>query len=173
MKYLVISCSLKGASRSRLMARKAFEALEAAGHQAEFLDLRDHPLPLCDGDQAYNDPQVEFWKGRISGAGGILLGLPVYNYDINAASKNLVELTGRSWEGKAVGFLCAAGGQASYMSVMNLACDLMLDFRCLIVPRFVYATKHDFSGEAISNPDITARVEELAGALVKVSRALE
>jgi FMN reductase len=37
---------------------------------------------------------------------------------------------------KVVGFLCAAGGKSSYMSVMRLANSLMLDFRCLIIPHF-------------------------------------
>ena len=70
----------------------------------------------------------------------ILLATPIYNYDVSAAAKNMVELTGSAWRDKTVGFICAAGGTSSYMSVMGLANSLMLDFRCIILPRFVYAT---------------------------------
>ncbi len=52
----------------------------------------------------------------------------------------MIELAGSAWEDKIVGFLCAAGGMSSYMSVMAYANSLMLDFRCVIIPRFVYAT---------------------------------
>ena len=33
----------------------------------------------------------------------------------------MIELTGSAWENKIVAFLCAAGGHASYMSVMAYA----------------------------------------------------
>src|SRR5688572_27416637 len=133
--YLVISTSLRPGSSSRLLGR--FLAQELGG---EHLDLRDHPLPLCDGDAAYGDPNVARLRAKIVAARVILLAVPIYNYDANAAAKNLVELTGKAWEDKIVGFACAAGGVSSYMSITGLANDLMLDFRCVILPRFVYAT---------------------------------
>ena len=70
-------------------------------------------------------------------------------------------MTGRAWTGKVVGFLCAAGGRGSYMSVMSLANSLMLDFRCLIVPRFVYATGEDFNDDGTPNETIARRTDEL------------
>ena len=61
----------------------------------------------------------------------------------------MIELTGSAWEDKIVGFLCAAGGMGSYMSVMAYANSLMLDFRCVIIPRFVFATGEGFDGDNI------------------------
>ncbi len=87
--------------------------------------------------------------------------MPIYNYDVNAAAKNLIELTGRAWTNKVVAFLCAAGGQGSYMSVMPLANSLMLDFRCVIVPRFVYATGEHFDDDGRIDDSITRRTHEL------------
>lgn len=106
-------------------------------------------------------------------ANGILLATPIYNYDASAAAKNLIELTGKAWENKVVGFACSAGGSGSYMSIMALAGSLMLDFRCTIVPRFVYATSQDFSGENIVAPPIAGRTAELAAALAKYTAALK
>lgn len=48
----------------------------------------------------------------------VLLAVPIYNYDGNAAAKDLIELTGGTWEDKIAGFACAAGGASSYMSIM-------------------------------------------------------
>jgi hypothetical protein len=37
----------------------------------------------------------------------------------------------------------------------------MLDFRCWIVPRFVYAVGGDFENEQVKNPDISNRLDQL------------
>jgi FMN reductase len=100
-----------------------------------------------------------------------LLAVPIYNFDCGAAAKNLIELTGRSWEDKTVGFLCAAGGRSSYMSIMSVANSLMLDFRCLIIPRFVYADGSAFEGGAITDPEIRLRVEQLVESAVRLNGA--
>ena len=84
---------------------------------------------------------------EVETADGILIAAPVYNYDVAAATKNMIELTGSAWQDKIVGFLCAAGGMGSYMSVMAYANSLMLDFRCVIIPRFVFATSEAFDGD--------------------------
>lgn len=180
-KFLVISSSLHPTSRSRLMAKVALERLRETLAQAsadslaasvEWVDLADISLPLCDGHSAYRDPSVGFLSGLISGAQGILIASPVYNYDVNANLKNLVELTGRAWQDKVVGLMCAAGGAGSYMSLMPFANSLMLDFRCLILPRFVYATGNAFSHDSLEDPEIRQRIEALVQQLVKVTNAL-
>ncbi|MFQ5673358.1 MAG: NADPH-dependent FMN reductase [Nitrospinales bacterium] len=171
MSYLVIAASLNPQSRSRILARAARDAFQKRGRQVVLLDLAKHPLPLCDGDAAYNDPNAREVSRMVQTAEGILLATPIYNFDANAAAKNLVELTGNAWQDKVVGFLCAAGGKSSYMSVMSLANSLMLDFRCLILPRFVYATGEAFEGEALIDADVRDRLDDLVGALIELSRA--
>ena len=71
-----------------------------------------------------------------------------------------------------VGFICAAGGRNSYMSVMSLANSLMLDFRCHILPRYVYASKDSFSDGKLTDPEISGRISEMAHEIVRVSQAL-
>jgi FMN reductase len=113
----------------------------------EWLDISKLDLPMCDADVCYNHPAAKNITAAIERADGIMVATPVYNYDVSAAAKNMVELTGSAWEDKVVAFLCAAGGMGSYMSVMSFANSLMLDFRCLIIPRFVYATGDSFNGD--------------------------
>lgn len=145
MKTLVLSGSLKPESKSRILAQLSHALLLAQGAEAVYADLRDFPLPLCDGDAAYSSPEVGRLRDLVQEASGIIVATPIYNYYGSAAVKNAIELTGGAWEDKTVAFLCAAGGQSSYMSVMALANNLMLDFRCVIVPRFVYATGAAFA----------------------------
>ncbi|HIG85344.1 MAG TPA: NADPH-dependent oxidoreductase [Verrucomicrobia bacterium] len=172
MSYLVVSCSLNPESRSRLLAASIKKNIESKAENVEFLDLAENQIPFCDGAGAYSDPITVELVAAISSAKGIILCVPVYNYDVNAAAKNLIELTGPSWMGKVVGFACAAGGHGSYMSVMGVANSLMLDFRCHILPRFVYALGDAFQGDSITDPTVTERIEELSNEMVRVTGAL-
>lgn len=170
---LILSTSLNAESNSRLLAETAATVLRESGTETGWIDLRDFPLPLCDGGAAYSHPHVAALRAQIADAAAILVGTPIYNYDGGAAFKNLLELTGRAWENKVVAFLCAAGGQSSYMSIMALANSLMLDFRCVIVPRFVYATGEDFSNGRLTSAEQLRRVRELAESAARLARAVQ
>ena len=169
---LVVSCSLNPASRSHVLAVAAGEALGAIGAPHELLDLREWDLPICDGKACYDHPSIGPVTKKVAAAAAILIASPVYNYDLNAAAKNFVELTGQAWGEKPVGFLCAAGGQRSYMSPIGLANSLMFDFRCHIVPRYVYATKEDFTASHEPRPGLAGRIRQLAQAAIDLAAAL-
>ena len=173
MGYLVLSCSLNSESKSRLLAESINQCLGELSNEVDFLDIAQEKVPFCDGGDAYSDPTSVKLVEAVSEADGIVLCAPIYNFDVNAAAKNLIELTGRNWTDKVVGFACAAGGQGSYMSMMSVANSLMLDFRCHIVPRFVYALGSAFQGESITDPDILDRTKELAHEMFRITEALK
>ena len=154
------------------MGRTAFQHLQKRKVHCDWIDIREMDLPLCDADQCYGMPGSKKLSAAIEAADGILIAAPVYNYDVAAATKNMIELTGSAWENKIVAFLCAAGGHASYMSVMAYANSLMLDFRCVIIPRFAFATSNAFDGERISDEKITERIKLVADELVRFTKAL-
>jgi FMN reductase len=171
-RYLVVSTSGNPDSNSRRMGRIAFASLEKAKVECEWLDISEMGLPLCDADACYTQPAAQKLSKAVEKADGILIATPVYNYDVSAAAKNMVELTGSAWEDKVVGFLCAAGGMNSYMSVMAFANSLMLDFRTVIIPRFVYATGRAFEGDQLKDDKIGERITEVAAELIRFTQAL-
>ena len=148
------------------------EDFDELGIDIRFEDLRLANLPFCDDGSAYGHPNAIELKKAVKDASVVVLASPIYNFDCSATCKNLVELTGDAWKGKVVGFLCAAGGQSSYMSVMGLAGSLMLDFRCLVVPRFVFATESAFSEIEVTDGEVRNRIREMAVELAKLGRAL-
>lgn len=154
------------------MAQGALQRLEAAGVEAEFVDLQTLALPFCDGRTCYEHPDAIDLKRRVTECEGAVIAVPIYNFDVNAATKNLIELTGDAWKEKVVAFLCAAGGQTSFVSVMGLANSMMLDFRSVIVPRFVYANEDDVMGEQIVGAKTRERLDEVVATLVRFARAL-
>jgi NAD(P)H-dependent FMN reductase len=170
--HLIISCSLNPKSRSAVLAERLAADLRERDEPVLFVDLRTTPLPFCDAGACYADPQVQLLQESIKGATTVTMATPVYNYDVGGAARNLLAVTGRCWTGKTVGFMCAAGGHSSYMSLMGVANSLMLDFRCLIVPRFVYATGDDFDEGTLTSTAIVERVGGLADELKRLGAAL-
>ena len=171
-KYLVISTSGNSESNSRVMGRVAFEHLQKKGADCEWIDISNLELPLCDADKCYLNPAAQTLQKSIQGADGMIVAAPVYNYDVSAAAKNMIELTGSAWEDKVVGFLCAAGGMSSYMSVMAYANSLMLDFRTVIIPRFVYATGNSFEDDKLVDKKVEERIHQVADELTRFTSAL-
>src|SRR5436189_3428899 len=167
-KHFVISTSGNPDSNSRRMGRTAFQHLQKKKVDCDWIDIREMDLPLCDADKCYHMPGSKKLTAAIENADGILVASPVYNYDVAAATKNMIELTGSAWEDKIVGFACAAGGHSSYMSVMSLANSLMLDFRCIVLPRFVYATGEDFTDGKLTSKKLVQRLRQLADSARKL-----
>ena len=166
-RLLVVATSLNPKSRSQALARIAVEETKALQLEADLLDLRDHPLPLAGTAESWDDPRVEAVKECMQQYQRFLFVVPIYNYDTNAAAKNLLELCGGSWmEGSVAGFACAAGGRASYMSALGLMNSLMLDFRVWIAPRFVYVTAADWSGEDWRDDTLSAELRTRLRTLV-------
>jgi NAD(P)H-dependent FMN reductase len=173
MPLLVISCSLNTSSRSRELARVTKEHFSHEKEECLFIDLAEFDLPFCDGDKAYEHPHVKQLAKAIDQATAIIMAVPIYNFAAGAAARNLVELVGNSFEQKVVGFICAAGGQRSYMSVMDLANSLMLHHHCLIIPQFVYVDGSSFSENGrLESPDIHARLHLLLEMAVRLKNAL-
>lgn len=173
MSLLVISTSLNSNSNSRKLAKAAVAAAERGQISYQYLDLMQTPLPLCDGASSFEHAELQPILEAIGAASAILLSGPIYAYGMAAATKNLVELTGRAWTGKPVGLMAAAGGSFSYMAVLSIANSLMLDYRCPIVPKYVYATGADFpeQGPEVSE-SIQVRIVELVETAVHWGRVL-
>jgi FMN reductase len=165
----IIATSLNPKSKSQILAGKLETYLKDQGVSVETVDLRKHDLPLAGSPGCWEHPDLEHINGVIGRATHIVFAVPVYCYDVNAAAKNVIELMGRSFTEKVVGFICSAGGPGSYMSVMGMANHLMLDFRSVIVPRFFYTSGADWTEEGELNAELEDRIGMLYEDLKRIS----
>ena len=70
---------------------------------------------------------------------------------------------------KLIGLVVNAGAEKSYMAPLGFINSLMLDFRCLIIPRFVYSTSNDFDkNNQINNDDLLKRIDQLTDYYAKL-----
>jgi multimeric flavodoxin WrbA len=91
-KHLVISTSGNPDSNSRRMGRAAFAHLQKKEVDCDWIDIREMDLPLCDADKCYGMPGSKKLSATIESADGILIAAPVYNYDVAAATKNMIHI---------------------------------------------------------------------------------
>lgn len=167
MKFTVLSTSLDPESRSRWMAGLAAARLRAAGHEVTGLDLRDTPLPPFDNDTCYAHPHAELYHRAIAEADGVFLAVPVYNWGLGSGAKSLVELTGSTdperglhgaWFDQPVTFLISGGLDHGYLSHGAFAFGLMVDFRCVVNPHFVYATSAHWAADGVPGEWLAGRL---------------
>lgn len=163
MDVTILSCSLNLKSHSAKLAEKV--KLKLANQASiHWFDLREYPLPLCDGGEVFLNQNVAELRNYISLSHATIIATPIYNYSASASAKNCVELAGKALNQKIVSFLAVGGGMRSYMAIMPLANALMLDYHCLIFPKFIYCKEKDFdpmTGNA--NEHIEEKIETFCG----------
>jgi NAD(P)H-dependent FMN reductase len=98
MQILAFAGSLRRDSSDKKLAREAARLLERhSAISAEFTDLKDCPMPLCDGDleQSEGIPAMAAALGRkIIGARAIVSSTPEYN-GMSSVLKNTIDWTSR------------------------------------------------------------------------------
>jgi NAD(P)H-dependent FMN reductase len=162
MKHVtIIATSLSETSKSQRLAAIFEQRLIEEKLSCERIDLRALNIPFAGTSAGWSSEDIPPIKEAVARASHIVFAVPIYCYDVNAAAKNLMELVGKALTKKVIGFICSAGGRGSYMSVMGFANHMMLDFRSVIVPRFVYASDEDWTAGDICTPEIEHRLDLL------------
>ncbi|MCE8015450.1 NAD(P)H-dependent oxidoreductase [Halomonas sp. MCCC 1A17488] len=98
-RILVFAGSARENSFNKRLARLAAERVEHAGGQATFIDLRDYPLPLYDGDLENREglpASARSLQGLLADHQGLLLASPEYNGFITPLMKNTLDWMSRS-----------------------------------------------------------------------------
>ncbi|MBL9160455.1 MAG: NAD(P)H-dependent oxidoreductase [Verrucomicrobiales bacterium] len=153
MNVAILNTNLAPGGKAATLAEVVAGLLGQGEHEATVYSLAEWDLPACDGITCYKHEKTIALTAELAKADALVLVSPVYNYDLNAAAKNLIELTGYSWKGKAIGLVCTAGAEKSYLSPLGFMNSLATDYRCLVSPRYVYVSRADF------NPDNSLPVD--------------
>lgn len=114
--------SMRERSTTRLALATALEGARQAGAQVERVELRDLSLPICDGrsDVESYGGDVDRLRARLAEADALLVGSPEYYGSFSGALKNALDLAGSDrLEGKMVGLLAVARGDAGAMNTLN------------------------------------------------------
>ena len=97
-RILVFAASARTQSFNKRLARLAAAAVERAGGSATFIDLREYPIPLYDGDleREHGIPeQARRLKAMLAGHAGLIVVSPEYNGFITPLLKNTLDWLSR------------------------------------------------------------------------------
>jgi chromate reductase len=116
---LVFAGALRKDSYNKILARAAAKAVDDAGGKATYIDLKDYPLPVYDGDieTAEGLPAAALkLKELMWQSDGFLIAAPEYNSSISAPLKNMIDWTSRQAKPEEVYLSCFIGKVAALMS---------------------------------------------------------
>lgn len=181
LRVLILSCSLKEQSKSRILAHAANDFLHKQGIETRLVDMREVSLPEYGSEECDQSVAVQQLTQEIAWANGVVIATPIYNWAVNSVVKKVVEATGadetgrkvRAWEDKVITFLCSAGVPQAYLAYLPTANSLMVDYKCIINPHVVFAVESDFDGSKITNESISKRLERVVSIAVELIDALK
>ena len=102
-KILAFAGSLRTESFNKKLIKIAVAAARAAGAEVTLIDLRDHPLPIYDGELEEREglpANAKALKDIFRAHDGLMLACPEYNSSITAVLKNTVDWVSRPVAGQ-------------------------------------------------------------------------
>lgn len=101
-RILVFAASTREGSFNRKLARVAAEMLQKLGAEFTWLDLRDYPMPIYDGDleAAHGLPErAKAFKEVVRAHDALVIASPEYNGSFSALVKNSIDWASRPEHG--------------------------------------------------------------------------
>jgi len=97
MTILFFAGALRVESSNKKLAREACRLAALSGLKGEFIDLKDYPMPVYDGDiEAAGLPESVIKLGeKIRSASALVISTPEYNGGISGVLKNVVDWLSR------------------------------------------------------------------------------
>ena len=97
--------------------------VEEAGHDVDFVDLKELALPFLDEPshpikRDYQHAHTRAWSARVDAADALIFVTPEYNHSYSPALKNAIDYLYSEWQAKPVGFV-SYGGQAGGLRGVN------------------------------------------------------
>jgi chromate reductase, NAD(P)H dehydrogenase (quinone) len=179
-RILVWAGSTRRNSIHRAVALQAVQALQNAGLEATFADLRDYPMPIYDGDLEDEQgvpPAAKTLKDMARHSDAFLIASPEYNGGYPAVLKNAIDWISRPEPGdrplevfreKLAAIAGASPGAGGGRRGLRQLRDLLEGMRVTVIPQELSipraAEAFDEAGRLVRPEDIEG-LEALAGGL--------
>ena len=154
-KILVFAGSAREGSVNKRLARVAARCVEEAGGDVTFVDLRDYPIPIYDGDLEARDgmpPFVVKLRERFVSHQGLLIVSPENNGSVSALTKNTIDWLSRDYQGrsglepyrgKIAAIMGASPGGFGAISGLAHLRQILTKLTVLVIPEQVTLSKAD------------------------------
>ena len=187
IRILGFAGSAREDSFNKKLVRIALRGAENGGADVRFVDLRDYPLPLYDGDResAQGLPEhVSELRSELQRADGLLIASPEYNGFLSPMLKNTVDWLSRSsdaspdlsaYQGKVAAIMAASPGPLGGLRGLRGLRELLTNLGITVLPNQITirsAFKAFDQEGAIADDDQAKRVEALGAELARAAGRL-
>lgn len=187
VKILGFAGSAREGSFNKAIVRVALQGAAAAGAETSFVDLRDHPLPLYDGDleTAKGLPESAVTLGELfRNSDGFLIASPEYNGFLSPLLKNTLDWLSRSaeaspdlsaYQGKTAAIMAASPGPLGGLRGLRSVRELLTNLGMTVVTNQITVRgawkAFDESGKLVE-ADQASRIEALGAELADTTARL-
>ena len=151
------------------------ELAKRKGVRAEFLDLRDYPMPFFNEamspgyiSEPYKNEGVARWTKKIAAQDGFIVVAPEYNHSVGGEMKNAFDWVYKEWSRKPIGFVgygTVGGGRAvEHMRLIAVELQMAPIRQGVHLPLDVYQSMMD--KQAPVDPSLFAPVQQAADAMI-------
>jgi chromate reductase len=187
IRILGFAGSARADSFNKKLVRIALRGAETSGAEVRFVDLRDHPLPLYDGDSELADglPEtVEGLRSEFQKADGLLIASPEYNGFLSPMLKNTIDWLSRSkaasadlsaFQGKAAAIMAASPSPLGGLRGLRGLRELLTNLGITVLPNqiTIRSAFNAFEQDgALLDEAQGKRVEELGAELTNMATRL-
>lgn len=186
-RVLAFAASARSGSFNKKLVRIALRGSENSGATVTFVDLRDYPLPLYDGDdEATNGlpENVEKLRTLFQECDGLLLASPEYNGFLSPLLKNTLDWLSRSPEakpdlsafaGKVAVIMAASPGPLGGLRGLRGVRELLTNLGFTVLPNQMTVRsafkEFDAAGEMV-DPERAKQAEALGAELARTTARL-
>jgi chromate reductase len=186
-RIIAFAGSTRTASLNKMLLRIAVEDAERAGGQVTYVDLRDLPMPLYDGDLEESSgppPNATRLYELMKEHQGLLLACPEYNSSITGVLKNTIDWVSRprkgepplvAFTGKVAALLSASPGALGGLRGLVHVRSILGNIGVTVIPNQIAVPKamdaFDADGR-LKDERMAKNVASLAAELVETTRKL-
>lgn len=145
-KILCLAGSLRRDSFNKKLVKVAMAAAQEAGAETTYIDLKDYPMPIYDGDieaESGIPENAQKLKKIMKEHQGLLIASPEYNSSVSGALKNFIDWTSRpekgeksieAFTGKVAGIMaCSPGALGGLRGLVTLR-SILGNIAVVVVP---------------------------------------
>lgn len=186
-KILAFAGSTREASFNKRLVKVAAEGARAEGAEVTFIDLRDFPMPLYDGDLEASEglpENVQKLKTLFLDHQGLLISSPEYNGGMSAFLKNTIDWVSRSapgegglaaYKNKVAGLMSASPGRLGGLRGLVHVRQILTNVGVLVLPQqqAIGGAGQAFTDEGeLADSDQQAAVSGIGARLAKTIQGL-
>lgn len=187
-KILAFSGSLREHAFTKRVVKTAMNGAQKAGAHVDFVDLRDYPMPIYNGDlheaEGFDATALKFQK-LLCEYNGFLIASPEYNASLPAALKNAIDWASRAndefkmgevFKGKVAAIMTASPGAFGGIRCLAHMRSILSVLGVNVLPSEIAVGKvhemFDGNADAMTNDTMKYLLENMGASLVDTLRKL-